>query len=41
MERWNRMTGVPVLDGIGSSEGLHIYAQNLPGGVQGRLRGSV
>ena len=31
MERWNRLTGVPVLDGIGSSEGLHIYAQNLPG----------
>jgi benzoate-CoA ligase family protein len=31
MERWNRLTGVAVLDGIGSSEGLHIYAQNLPG----------
>jgi benzoate-CoA ligase family protein len=31
MERWNRLTGVEVLDGIGSSEGLHIYAQNLPG----------
>ena len=31
MERWNRLTGVPVFDGIGSSEGLHIYAQNLPG----------
>lgn len=31
MERWNRLTSVPVLDGIGSSEGLHIYAQNLPG----------
>jgi benzoate-CoA ligase family protein len=31
LERWNKLTGVPVLDGIGSSEGLHIYAQNLPG----------
>lgn len=31
MERWNKLTGVAVLDGIGSSEGLHIYAQNLPG----------
>ena len=31
MERWNRLTGTLVLDGIGSSEGLHIYAQNLPG----------
>lgn len=31
MERWNRLTGVGVFDGIGSSEGLHIYAQNLPG----------
>ena len=34
MERWNWLTGVPVLDGIGSSEGLHIYAQNLPGAIQ-------
>ena len=31
MERWNRLTKVDVFDGIGSSEGLHIYAQNLPG----------
>lgn len=31
MERWNRLTAVEVFDGIGSSEGLHIYAQNLPG----------
>jgi benzoate-CoA ligase family protein len=30
MERWNRFTGLRILDGIGSSEGLHIYAQNLP-----------
>lgn len=31
MERWNRLTGVGVFDGIGSSEALHIYAQNMPG----------
>ena len=31
IERWKRLTGVEVLDGIGSSEALHIYAQNLPG----------
>ena len=30
-ERWQRLTGVAALDGIGSSEVLHIYAQNLPG----------
>ena len=34
MERWNRLTGVDVFDGIGSSEGLHIYAQNLPGRIK-------
>jgi benzoate-CoA ligase family protein len=34
MERWNRLTGVKVFDGIGSSEGLHIYAQNLPGQIK-------
>jgi benzoate-CoA ligase family protein len=28
MERWKRLTGTDVLDGIGSSEALHIYAQN-------------
>jgi benzoate-CoA ligase family protein len=30
-ERWKRLTGLDVLDGIGSSEALHIYAQNMPG----------
>ncbi len=34
LERWNRLTDVEVLDGIGSSEGLHIYAQNLPGATK-------
>jgi benzoate-CoA ligase family protein len=30
-ERFKKLTGVEVLDGIGSSEALHIYAQNMPG----------
>jgi benzoate-CoA ligase family protein len=34
MERWKRLTGTDVLDGIGSSEALHIYAQNLPGATK-------
>ena len=34
MERWNRLTKVGVFDGIGSSEGLHIYAQNVPGSMK-------
>jgi len=34
MERWNRLTGVGVFDGIGSSEGLHIYAQNMPSRIE-------
>jgi benzoate-CoA ligase family protein len=34
MERWNRLTGTDVLDGIGSSEALHIYAQNQSGATK-------
>jgi benzoate-CoA ligase family protein len=34
LEQWNRLTGISVLDGIGSSEGLHIYAQNMPGATK-------
>jgi acyl-coenzyme A synthetase/AMP-(fatty) acid ligase len=30
-ERFKKLTGVEVLDGIGSSEALHIYAQSTPG----------
>ncbi|MGB8532146.1 MAG: AMP-binding protein, partial [Pseudolabrys sp.] len=41
MERWNRLTGVDVFDGIGSSEGLHIYAQNLPSRIKAGSAGPV
>ncbi|MGA6929145.1 MAG: benzoate-CoA ligase family protein [Pseudolabrys sp.] len=41
MERWNRLTGVDVFDGIGSSEGLHIYAQNLPSRIKTGSAGPV
>jgi benzoate-CoA ligase family protein len=34
MERWKRLTGTDLLDGIGSSEALHIYAQNLSGAAK-------
>ncbi|PWT93667.1 MAG: benzoate-CoA ligase family protein [Proteobacteria bacterium] len=34
MERWKRLTGTDVLDGIGSSEALHIYAQNQSGATK-------
>ena len=34
MERWKRLTGTDLLDGIGSSEALHIYAQNLAGATK-------
>ncbi len=41
MERWNRLTGVGVFDGIGSSEALHIYTQNLPDGLKPGSAGKV
>jgi benzoate-CoA ligase family protein len=34
MERWKRLTGTDILDGIGSSEALHIYAQNQSGATK-------
>jgi benzoate-CoA ligase family protein len=40
-ERWKRLTGVDVLDGIGSSEVLHIYTQNLPGRMKLGSAGQV
>jgi benzoate-CoA ligase family protein len=41
IERWKRLTDVDVLDGIGSSEALHIYAQNLPGRLKLGSAGQV
>ncbi|WP_299652263.1 benzoate-CoA ligase family protein [uncultured Tateyamaria sp.] len=31
--RWERLTGVPILDGVGSTEMLHIFLSNAPGDV--------
>jgi len=31
--RWERLTGVPILDGVGSTEMLHIFLSNGPGDV--------
>ncbi len=33
-ERWTAMTGVDILDGIGSTEMLHIFLSNAPGDVR-------
>jgi benzoate-CoA ligase len=30
LSRWQALTGVPILDGIGSTEMLHIYCSNTP-----------
>lgn len=32
--RWEEATGVPILDGIGSTEMLHIFLSNRPGAVR-------
>ncbi|KIC51915.1 benzoate-CoA ligase family protein [Tateyamaria sp. ANG-S1] len=31
--RWEALTGVPILDGVGSTEMLHIFLSNAPGDV--------
>ena len=33
-ERWNRVGGVPIIDGIGSAESFHIYISNRPGDIR-------
>jgi acyl-coenzyme A synthetase/AMP-(fatty) acid ligase len=40
-ERFKKLTGVEVLDGIGSSEALHIYAQSMPGHMKLGSAGQV
>jgi len=39
--RWKERFGVEILDGIGSTEALHIYISNRPGGVQPGSSGEV
>jgi benzoate-CoA ligase len=34
LSRWRKMAGVPILDGIGSTEMLHIYCSNTPEDIQ-------
>ena len=34
LERWQAAFGVPILDGIGSTEALHFYVANRPGQVR-------
>ena len=36
LARWQAMTGVPILDGIGSTEMLHIYCSNTLGRPRAR-----
>ncbi|HSA01920.1 MAG TPA: non-ribosomal peptide synthetase [Candidatus Paceibacterota bacterium] len=38
---WQRLTGVEVLDGIGSTEALHIFISNFPGRIRPGSSGSV
>jgi benzoate-CoA ligase len=40
-ERWTRHFGVPILDGIGSTEMLHIFLSNRPGDVHYGTTGSA
>jgi benzoate-CoA ligase len=40
-QEWQRRTGVEVLDGIGSTEALHIFISNIPGRVQPGASGFV
>lgn len=33
-DRWDRIFGVPIIDGIGSAESFHIYISNRPGEIR-------
>ncbi|HVV25001.1 MAG TPA: benzoate-CoA ligase family protein [Pseudonocardiaceae bacterium] len=39
--RWDDVFGVPVLDGIGSSEAYHIYVSNRPGAIRPGTAGTA
>ena len=39
--RWKAATGLEILDGIGSTEALHIFISNAPGGVKPGSTGRV
>jgi len=40
-ERWKKLTGLEIYDGIGSSEVLHIYTSNQPGALKLSSAGKV
>jgi benzoate-CoA ligase family protein len=40
-ERWNARTGLDILDGIGTTEILHIFISNRPGAVKGGSSGTL
>ena len=39
--KWKELTGIEILDGIGSTEALHIFISNLPGDVKPGTSGRV
>ena len=39
--RWKELTGIEILDGIGSTEALHIFISNMPGDVKPGTSGRV
>ncbi|MGQ0664109.1 MAG: benzoate-CoA ligase family protein [Pseudomonadota bacterium] len=41
LRRWREVTGKPILDGIGSTEALHIFISNRPGDVKPGASGRV
>jgi benzoate-CoA ligase family protein len=41
LERWQAAFGVPILDGIGSTEALHFYVANRPGAVRAGSTGQA
>ncbi len=40
-ERWKSRTGIEIIDGIGSTEGTHIFISNLPGSARPGTSGKV
>ena len=40
-KKWNERTGLEILDGIGSTEALHVFISNLPGNARPGTSGRV
>jgi benzoate-CoA ligase family protein len=41
LKQWQAKTGRPILDGIGSTEALHVFISNRPGAVKEGASGSI